>query len=280
MRTNDRFRPVSGRSLVAMNVTPILWKPALIGISGVRPPLPSFGADLFVPVEQVHACAVDRDLELLALHVAEHGREVAGHALHREHVVAVGRELVLDQHAAARAERQPFDVTVLRGVVRRVEHGQRRRGLGADGQTADLAGRRQVRLHQRGRRRQRAGHVVEPVARIVGRQERRGVDVQREQVADRVRVFGAVQPVQARGRQMRLGVLVDLVLEPGHELVARFTVERRAAVRGRHQPGAKLADDLLPGLGVRGHVVERERLEVQVPDFLVRVMAVEAIRRE
>ncbi len=70
-------------------------------------------ADLRVPVVEVHACAVDRDLELLALHVAEHGREVARHSLDGEHVVAVGRELVLDQHAAARAERQPFDVAVL-----------------------------------------------------------------------------------------------------------------------------------------------------------------------
>ena len=99
-------------------------------------------ADLFVPVVQVHALAVDRDFELLAFDVPEHLREIARHSLDGEVVLPVGRELVLDQHAAPRAERQPFDMGVLRGVDRHVERGERRGGFGADREAADVSGGR------------------------------------------------------------------------------------------------------------------------------------------
>jgi hypothetical protein len=105
--------------------------------------------DLAIPVKQVDALAVDRDLELLAVDPAEHGLEVAGHALDVERVLAIGRELVRDQDAAAGAERQPLDVMVLRRIRRHVEDPLGRRGHVADRQPADLAGRRKVRLHQR-----------------------------------------------------------------------------------------------------------------------------------
>ena len=50
--------------------------------------------------------------------------------------------------------------------------------------------------------RQRARDVVEAARRIVGRQELRGVHFEPQHVANRVRVFGAVQAVEARRRQM------------------------------------------------------------------------------
>ena len=56
----------------------------------------------------------------------------------------------------------------------------------------------EIRFHQRGRHRQRAGDVVEPVRRVVGRQEFRGIHFQAEQIADHVRVFVAVQTMDAR----------------------------------------------------------------------------------
>src|SRR5690606_31784330 len=63
-------------------------------------------ADLAIPVVEIDALAVDRDLELLTPNVAQHGGEIARHSLDREDILAVRRELVLDQHAAARPERQ------------------------------------------------------------------------------------------------------------------------------------------------------------------------------
>ena len=123
--------------------------------------------------------------------------------IHLEVVRRVGRELVLDDQAAARAERQAFDVVVLRRVGRDAIRRLRRRGHVAEREAADLAGGGQIRLEQRGREAECARLVVEAAARVVGRQELRGVDVEREQIANRVPVLGAVQAMQA-GRRQRL----------------------------------------------------------------------------
>ena len=58
-----------------------------------------------------------------------------------------------------------------------------------------------------------------------------GVDVEREQVADRVAVLGAVQAMQrlAAGVRVRGGGSVELLLEVGDELGRRLRV--RAAAR-------------------------------------------------
>ncbi len=97
-----------------------------------------------------------------------------------------------------------------------------------------------------------------------------------QKIADGVRVFRAVQPVKARGREMCFGVLIDLVLQKSHERFALFPIQGGAAIRRRHQARAQLGDDFFPGLGIRRHVVEPELLEVQVRDLLRRVVAVEA----
>src|SRR5690606_22098730 len=70
-------------------------------------------ADFRIPVVQIDAFAIDRHFQFFAPDVTEYGGEVAGHPLDGKDIFAVGRELVLDQHAAAGAERQAFDVAVL-----------------------------------------------------------------------------------------------------------------------------------------------------------------------
>src|SRR5436309_13479020 len=57
---------------------------------------------------------------------------------------------------------------------------------------ADLGGSIEVAFRQRGRERQRVGVVVETVTGSVGRQQGRPVNVEGQQVADCVGVFGAV----------------------------------------------------------------------------------------
>ena len=205
--------------------------------------------DFLVPVEQLHALAVDRDLELLARDLTEDGREVPGDALDAECVVAVGRKLVRDQNAAARAERQAFDVVVLRGVRRDFEDFLARCVHVANREAADLARRRQIRFHQRRRHRQRAGDVVEAAGRVVGRQELGRVHFEREQVANRIRVLGAIHPVQAGRRQMGDGLGVELGLHPPNQRLHRVGI-RTTRVGRRHLAGAKLADDALAQLAV------------------------------
>ena len=73
VRWNGLFSSVPGTSLVARNVTPTRVQARLDrNRAASRSPLPVVFGDLLVPVEQLHALAVDRDFELLALDVAEH----------------------------------------------------------------------------------------------------------------------------------------------------------------------------------------------------------------
>ena len=76
---------------------------------------------------------------------------------------------------------------------------------------ADLARRADVSFHQRRRHGEHVRHVVEAVAHVVGRQQRRDIHVDRQQVADGVGVLGAIQPVQRRPARigMRGGGLID-----------------------------------------------------------------------
>ena len=183
--------------------------------------------------EQRDALAVDGDLELLLLGVERHLLVQVARELGRDLVLGVGREVVLDQRAAARAERQAGQAPLLRAVVGHAEpidvHELRRR---ADREPADLVGRREVALEQRRRQLQHAGDVVEAVARLVGRQQLGDLDVEVEQVADRVAVLGAVQAVERLGAaRVRVGGGrgVELALEPAASA-------SRASVAGRGSP--------------------------------------------
>ena len=73
----------------------------------------------------------------------------------------------------------------------------------ADCQTADLSRCRQVLLQQRRRQLQYVGDIVEAVAFVVGGQEVRDIDVQRQQIADRVSVFRAIQAMDGRPSGIR-----------------------------------------------------------------------------
>ncbi len=114
-------------------------------------------------------------------------------------VFAVLREGVRDQRPAARAERQALDVFFL-GEVRpdadRVAAGRPARA--ADGQAADLLRRGDVAVQER-RREVAHRHVVEPMARLIVRQQRRCVDVECQEVADGVLVLGPVEPPERVG---------------------------------------------------------------------------------
>ena len=213
--------------------------------------------------------AVDRDDEEVRRLVSLDADQPFGHGLQetaREHVLAVGRELVTDQHAAARAERQPFDVLGLRDDGADRVGVRARLGAGiADGELGDPQTGGQIALEQQRRGGERGGDVVEPEVAAVARQQIRDVNGDAEQIANRVRVFGAVQAVQhvsarvvlLRGR--RVEARDERRPEPGQLLVAG----RRRSLR-RHRAHTELLDHALPGRRVRTGIgeiglVERER---------------------
>ena len=164
----------------------------------------------------------------------------------------IEREGVLDQRAATRSERQPVEVIRLREITGHAI--RRRRGREqqvADGEAAHLHGRGRVSLDQRRRHAQRIGDVVETLARIVRRQQRRRVDVEMEQIANRVGVLRPVHPMQkmtARIRRERR-CAIELRLEARGKAVQRRSLGARHA-GWRHQPCANLPHDLLEDIGM------------------------------
>ncbi len=135
--------------------------------SGVAP-LPS-ARDLraVLVLQQRHALAVDRDVDVLEARVVAVGERDL------ERVLAVGGKDVIDDHAAARAVRRALDVVprMLRDVgLVGVGLVDRRRVLVAHRHAADVAGGVEVRLEQRRRQRLFVGDVVEVRAHRVQRQ--------------------------------------------------------------------------------------------------------------
>ena len=182
---------------------------------------------------------------------AAHDVQVGAIELHLEGVLAVERERVTNLDAADGAERQAVEMLILREVLpNAVGVAAGRHARVADRQRADLLGRRQVALLQRRRHAEHVGDIVEAVGRIVGRQQRRDVHVDREHVANRVGVLGAVQAMQHRpagiGRRGRRPI--ELALEPADQLARRWrgpdggpaaAASCRRAAAGRPSPRSR-----------------------------------------
>ena len=93
-------------------------------------------------------------------------------------VLRVHRKRVADERAAARPERKSLEPIVLRDVVLNPEDiNARKWRRRADREPADLLCGREIPFEECRRHLQDAGHVVEPVARIIGWQHRGDVDV-------------------------------------------------------------------------------------------------------
>ena len=127
---------------------------------------------LAADLREEHALAVDRDLELVRELEPGHVADDVAQQQDAELVLGVLREVVRKQQAAARAERQPVDVILLR-IVRRNAIGRRESGRVSvpTARLLILPRGAEVLLEQRRRDAQHAGDVVEPVALVVGRQQ-------------------------------------------------------------------------------------------------------------
>ena len=123
-----------------------------------------------------------------------------------------------------------------------------------------LRRRRQIALEQCWRDAQQPGVVVEPAGGILGREKRGGVDLERQQIANRIRVLSPIEAVQPRRTRLwsTWRRRVQRGFEPRCQCVVGGLVRSRHAC-GRHGAGAQLAHDLLPDLRV-GRSIRRCRL--------------------
>ena len=229
----------------------------------------------------------DRVLELDARRFARQR-----HVADRQFVFAVGREVMLDDEPAARAERHARQVMLLpAGAVSSsgrqgddhvggvaIGRGNRWRVEVADGFLCDLARRIDVLVDECRRHLQGLGVVVEVAGNVVLGQQIGGVDVEGEQIPNRVGVLAAVQSPQrdASGRRLD-GGRVDLVREPGGQTVELGRIWASGAGR-RHQAAAQLANRAFPDLGIGRDPVRGEMIEGLPPGKVDPVMTIEAIR--
>ena len=223
-----------------------------------RQPLLAGVAHAGLDFEHRRALAVDRDFEQLVpprhvdCGVAE---QFAAHGAHERRgnpVEAVRGERVHHRRAAARTERRAVDeLHLVLGRQYPIGRAGRRRGAIADGEAADLTGRAQVALRQRRREGLRVRDVVEPLAHRVGREVRRDVDVDVEQILDRPRVLRARQTLERSPPRIRMrrGPLIHPRFEGAAQILKR-RVRGTPRARRRHHAGAQLADHLLGGVGM------------------------------
>ena len=130
----------------------------------------------------------------------------------------------------------------------------------ADREPADLPRGGEIAFEQRGRE-VADGDVVEAVAGIVAGQQRGDVDVERQQIADGVLIFGAIEAAEgvgAAGVGVRSGGPVEGGFELGDERVVSGLVRTRQSGR-RHGTDAQPAHHLLPDLRVCGRLHRRKR---------------------
>ena len=255
--------------------------------------------------EEGNALAVDRDFELFgsALVVQRSRRGADDRAAHLvvernpEDVVAVRREGVLGRDTAPGAVGRALDLGPLRGPARDEVAGLRRGGFGvADRETADLARRPQVGIHERRREQLDIGDIVEVGADGVLGEVFGGIHVEIEDVPDRRRVLGPVQSLERAPAGVRAGErrLVELLFERLGDL-DEHRLFGAAGTGRRHHPELKLRDHLLgevrvlpgrPGVEagerhvaglhpvvVAGHAVATHDLVVRLGDRFLRPRA-------
>ena len=138
------------------------------------------------------------------------------------------------------------------------------------------AGRGEVCLQQRRRAALSIGDVVETKRGTVGRQERGDVNVEGEQVADRVGVFGAIQAAQRGPARIAGAALVEFPFEPGDKRVGRGRFGPTHPAR-RHRADAQSAYDLFPGLGIAAHVGDIQLIDRQATRLQPRVVTGHAV---
>lgn len=168
-----------------------------------------------------------------------------------ELVLGVDGEGVSDNFAASGAEGEAVEGVLLGEVWGEVEgFAAGGAGGGSDGEAGDFAGGGEVAFKQCGGQ-VADGDVVEAVAGFVGGEEVGYVDVDGEEVADGVLVFGAIEAAEGVGAAGVCWQAVEGFFEGGDGgQIGGFG--RVGDTEGGHGAAAEAAEHLFPAFGVLG----------------------------
>ena len=94
--------------------------------------------------------------------------------------------------------------------------------------------------------------LSKPNAAVVGRQQRVDVDVEPQQIANRIGIFRAIQPVQDRTSGIRVSERCAHPARPSRDAIRRrrSPLIRPPGALRRHDAELQLADDLFPRIDV------------------------------
>ena len=284
---DQRGRPSEERDGQPTRPSPHRNPDAQIGVARLlwtRIPVGILGRGVRTGGQQPGPRAVDGNLHLVRLGQPHDVATVAGGAVAGQTdpdlVLAVDREEMVHQRAPARAERKSVQAIALGQLGRHPVHvgGHGNTGIAGNGEPADPVRGGEVTLEQERREAEDIADVVEAVTGRIGWQQRRHVDVEGKQIAHRVAVLGAVQPVQnGRAARIRAGVRggVEPALDPGRDAIVRVGCRPRPAC-GWHRAVPEPPDDVLPALRVTGDLADVERVESEprlAPDGRALVVA-------
>src|ERR1019366_6578209 len=186
-------------------------------------------------------------------------------------ILAVGGEIVLEAHAAARARGQGI-VAVLVGRDG-VLHVRNARIGTADREVRNSSGSGDVLVEERGGHAQSYRHVVKAVDPDILGQDVLCVHVHTHQSFYGGGVLGTIEALDRHMARLRtFGVGGEGVLHPVYEGID-IPLRRLGGAGGRHQVAAELAESLLPDLRVVGGALEVEGVECDAAGFQARVVA-------
>jgi len=110
------------------------------------------------------------------------------------------------------------------------------------------------------------------LGRIIGRQELRGLHFDREQVANRIRIFGAVEAVEAWRRQMGDRTAIECIFHPADQRLKGGRIRPPHSCR-RHHARPKSPDDFFPDFRMVPELCEVQLVQQQVGRLQPRVVA-------
>ena len=238
-----------------------------------------FEVGLSTHAEEMYPLSIDGVFDLvLVLETACHSQVGAEHT-DGEDVIRIQRSRKIRQDSTYGADRHAFKMDVLRGVLpNTIRFAAWRNVHVPNGQRTDSSCRVHITLEQHRRNPKDISDVVKTVGGIVRRQQDRWIDFERQQIADRVAVFGAVQTPKERAARIRVsgGVTIEFSREPGDQASTSRVVGLWHALWGHH-PDPHLADDLFPDVCILFNMGEVQRVERQPSGFGALVMARDAV---
>ena len=233
--------------------------------------------------ELLDALAVDANVDLARMLRAEDIGIAVPLQADAQRIFGVERKMMANRHAAARSQGKILAHAVvldeeLREFIRLRD--RPRRAI-PNSDAADLARGREVALQQHRRDREHVADIVEAVAGIIGGKQRGEVHragVHRDQVADGVGIFGAVEAMDGRpaGIELGCGGAIERRLQIGDHGFVGGLVGPRHALR-RHRPHAQLANDLFEHRGVRAGVLDIGLVELQARCLQPFIVATDAV---